>query len=330
MKKISIILYVIIFVKMCGAEDCSNLDPENCYDYVPTQEDGTKRCILLEGNCVLKECQDLTDCEAFPTIGEGDEMKKCLNTNEGCQLKNCSELDTNNCQNFGYDNRGLKCLTKMSKVPGEPIIFLDYCELQRCTDMPAGFCDLFSNDEIKCHENEDYTECELINCSDLKPGQCYKAYYDNYAIQCLESEDGKRCEIRKCSDYKTNECSKYLPFRTWAKCLPGENGCEEKECGDLTPPNCGRINPLRNNLYSCEENNGFCMESIKSCEELPYKYCSLYINSIYYSQEKSEKCIKNEKTKKCELTSCETTSPTQCNTFMKYALSTLEQINAKY
>ena len=237
MKKINVILYVIILAKICVAEDCSTLSPERCNDYVPTPEDGTKRCILLEGNCVLKECQEFTNCEAFPSIGEGDDLKKCMNTNEGCRLIKCSELSTDNCEDFGYDDRGLKCLIKMSKVPDEPI-FSDYCQLQGCTDLPAEYCSWLSNDEIKCQDNEEYTGCELIKCSELKPGQCNRVYYDNYTIQCLEAEDGKRCEIKKCSDYKSNECSKYLPSRIWAKCIPEENGCEEKECMDLTSPNC--------------------------------------------------------------------------------------------
>ena len=60
---------------------------KNAMTMSQTQEDGTKQCILLEGNCLIKECQDLTNCKEFPTIDERDDLKKCVNTNEGCQLK---------------------------------------------------------------------------------------------------------------------------------------------------------------------------------------------------------------------------------------------------
>ena len=45
-------------------------------------------------------------------------------------IKKSSELGNYKYQNFGYDDHGLKCLIKMSKVPGESI-FSDYCELQQ-------------------------------------------------------------------------------------------------------------------------------------------------------------------------------------------------------
>jgi hypothetical protein len=98
---------VIIFVNFfyCFTEECASLPANSCNTYEPTTDDGTKRCVLYNGKCELKECNELYNCEDFPTIGEGDDMQKCV-SNGGCELKKCSELELGRCELFGFDKRG--------------------------------------------------------------------------------------------------------------------------------------------------------------------------------------------------------------------------------
>ena len=162
-----------------------------------------------------------------------------------------------------------------------------------------------------------YTKCELISCSDLKPGKCSEAQFSDRNKQCVESEDGKRCEVKKCSDVNPNECNQFIiPNYDSYKCIKEGDGCVVKDCSKLTPPNCDAINPMKNNLYTCADNGDFCEETIKRCEDLPPQYCGLYSQSLFYSKERNGKCIKNEKTQKCELRTCETTPSTECNSFI--------------
>ena len=106
------------------------------------------------------------------------------------------------------------------------------------------------------------------------------------------------------------------PYYDDYKCIKEGDGCVVKDCYHLTPPNCDAINPLKNNLYTCTENGESCQQTIKHCEELPSQYCGLYSQSLFYSKERNGKCIKNEKTQKCELRTCETTPTTECNSFI--------------
>ena len=265
MKKIKIFIYVIILVKICVADEC---EADNHVD----------------------------NCEKYPSVGTGNDFKKCLlDYNEyKCRLKSCSDLEVNQCRDFGSDNDGLHCVEKMSWAPDKQNIITEGCALQQCTDLPVGYCSWWnSNDELSCMENEDYTGCVLTSCSELKPGECHRMYFTDGETQCIETEDGKGCEMKKCSDYSSNECNKFTPEDDMLKCLPEGSGCLQKECRDLPSANCGDINPMRNNLYECVANGGYCQETYRRCEDLPYQYCSLYKESLYYREEPG-KCIKNE------------------------------------
>ena len=287
MKKIKIFIYVIILVKICIAQECEAVD-------------------------------HLSNCEDYPSVGTGNDFKKCfLDDNENkCKLRSCSDFEQDRCQDFGSDNSGLQCITKMSWAPDKHNIIREGCALQQCTDLPVGYCSWWnSDDELFCMENEDSTGCVLTSCSNLKPGKCNRMYFPDGEKQCKETEDGKGCEIKKCSDYSSDECSKFTPEDNRFKCLPEGSGCLQKKCSNLSSANCGDINPMRNNLYECVAVEGSCKETYRRCEDLPYQYCSLYMESLYYGEEPG-KCIKNEKSKKCELKSCETTPSNQCSSFI--------------
>ena len=252
-----------MLVKIYYADDCES-QYSNCEDYTP------------EGQ------------------GEGDELKKCVFFDGQCRLKKCSELSRDYCEYFGADERGFKCTEKISIDNNSREVISHGCALQQCSDYPVGYCHWFPENEdngVICGENKEYTKCVVKTCSDFKPGRCKEAYFSNIGIQCAESEDGKSCITKKCSDFNSNECDNYIAQNNdWERCVPEGDKCKMKDCNSLTPPNCGVINPIPREEYTCIENSGMCEQVIKRCEDLPYDYCGLYPSSIFYREEKKKLC----------------------------------------
>ena len=248
MKQIKILIYVLILLKICYAEDC----------------------------------ESLSNCEEFTPVGEGNELQKCLYIEGfGCQLKKCSELDSDTCHYFGFDEtNNYRCVSTNNG-----------CELKQCTDLGPNDCHKYYKDMSVCQINENNNGCVLKSCSELKPGKCNEVYSEFGNSQCMVSEDGKSCVVKQCSDYSSDKCNEYVP-QNGAKCLPDGEGCSEKTCNDLSPPNCQLADPMNHEAYTCANvGESYCQESVKKCEDLPSQDSSLFPQSIYYSGDK--KCVKN-------------------------------------
>ena len=184
-------------------KDCEELDSDYCDYYIPSGDDGSKKCLPdSKGKCKKSSCEELskTECSKYIT---GEAGKVCLPDGDNCKVQSCEEISPDICETIEFDDPGSKCIKSGTK-----------CTFSSCDLMTESTCGDFKpvNKLYKCYYEENYGRCTYAykECTDFASGECNlfnveDNLEDTNGAKCVES-DGK-CAL---SSKKSN--SKMLEF----------------------------------------------------------------------------------------------------------------------
>ena len=268
-KLICYLLIMLIYTSYQSPDDCSDLDNDNCDQYIPPNgDDGTKQCLPVgeNGKCALKSCDELShsDCNKYNPIGSGADIQNCvgksniINGQPECELKKCNEMNEDYCYTFETKSNEYQCLDIYDETTEER-----KCSYVTCSDL-TNSCNFFhfEDEEYQCVETKNGNGCEKKKCTELEGDRCYAFRNDDGIHVCISNEREDRCEYKTCSQLEPNKCSHYALYDEQNRaCLETDDktGCEYKKCEDLSPPFCYKFTP-RYAGFNCIEDNGKCVE----------------------------------------------------------------------
>ena len=294
--------------------ECSSLDYDNCYEYSPTEADGTKRCISKkdESGCELKDCNEL-DSDRCDEYYHGDSQYRCQKTENGkaCELKKCSDYKPENCGKFETNIYDTNCISYNGK-----------CEEKKCNDLSASDCAEFTpkNLAYKCGvSSPSDTECSLIpkECKDVSYEYCNEIpsiiSEDGTVFECTKKADKSGCELQSCKDQSTNNCGNFIPHSDDQKCVLNsqKTQCEIKSCSGYNSNECGNFTP-NDKSKKCYDSGSGCEITYKNCEEFSSTECENYYP---YSNGNGEQSCMPAQNGKCSLVSCESLKASECQNF---------------
>ena len=294
--------------------ECSSLDYEDCNEYIPTEADGTKRCVIKtdESGCELKDCNEL-DSDRCDEYNNGEGQYRCQKTENGkaCELKKCSDYTPENCGKFETNDYDTNCISYNGK-----------CEEKRCDELSTSDCEKFTPKDLiyKCGvSSSSDTKCSLIQkeCKDVPYEHCSSlspiTSEDGTVFQCTKKADKSGCELQSCKDQSTNNCGNFIPYSEDQKCVLNSQKaqCEIKSCSEYDTNECENFTP-NNKSKKCYKSGSRCQITHKNCEEFSSTECENYAS--YYDGDWEKSCMPAQNGK-CSLVSCESLQASECQNF---------------
>jgi hypothetical protein len=263
----------------------SDLDYTQCHDFEINDEENICTSNEDRNACEITKCSnfDITKCLNFQTKNG----KTCIPLNGVCQEKSCDDFKSTNCGDF-HPDISTKCIPR-----GEGCVEVN----KKCDELPYDKCDYYqkTDDDGK-----------------LEP-------------KCLAKEDNSGCELKSCYDFKSDECSKFtFSYYKLKICAPdGKGGCEIKKCTTTPKGLCNEFNELApsSKMQKCvepQDDNAYCQEINKSCEEFKYNECRNFdsggdIEFNFRNTKDAKRCISKLDKTTCEIKRCSELKVDECN-----------------